>query len=88
MVRLDRDVEGDVDGGRWSGSDLLHRRVLGPLAALGFVVYWAVKAAVRNAARDAVDEVVVRLLDYGWQPPSGLTPEAAEIRRQDRAERD
>lgn len=57
-------------------------------AALGFVVYWAVKAAVRTSARDAVDEVVVRLLDYGWQPPGGLTPEATEIRRQDEAERD
>ena len=56
-----------------------------PVGILGLVIYWAVKAAIRNAARDAVDEVVVRLLDYGWRPPGQLPPEAAEIRRQDQA---
>ncbi|HUG84995.1 MAG TPA: hypothetical protein VMM13_10540 [Euzebya sp.] len=59
-----------------------------PLLLVGLVVYYAVKAAMRNAARDVTDEVIVRLMDYGWRPGDRLPPEAVEIRRLDAQSRD
>lgn len=45
-----------------------------------WVVRLAVAAGVRSGAMTATDEVISRLVDYGWQPPEGLTAEAQHIR--------
>ncbi|CAN5698586.1 hypothetical protein BH24ACT15_BH24ACT15_08050 [soil metagenome] len=52
-------------------------------AALYFIVYHAVKNAIRDGARATTDEVVVRLLTHGWSPPGERAPEAREIMRED-----